>query len=400
VAGAIFVVAGSPTEQQGPVASLLSTSGWAAAAERLLGRSWVVTPAGVLSPVEARRRGSDASLRSRATPPAHRRVPAPVKTAVKDLRQWRHQGGFRVDPVGPWRGTEVAFVWQRHELFQQAGLKLARALRVPSVLFVPATVVWEAEQWGTRRPGWGGLLERVGEKPALCAADLVACGTATVAEQVRRLGTPPERVITTPSGVDLEGFDNVPDPAPLRRALGLEGRFVVGWVGSFRRFHALDQVVEAVAAVDGAALLLVGDGPERPRIEALARARGVPTTCTGTVAHDRLPEHLWAMDVAVVAAPADSPFHYSPLKLAEYLAAGLAVVAPAAGQLPERLRDGVDALLVAPHDPAALAGALARLRDDPVLRKRLGEAGRATARAAWSWDEQVRRVVEALGATA
>ena len=53
VGAAIFVVAGSPTEQQGPVASLLSTAGWARGAARVVGESWVVTPSGVLSPSEA-----------------------------------------------------------------------------------------------------------------------------------------------------------------------------------------------------------------------------------------------------------------------------------------------------------------------------------------------------------
>ena len=117
----------------------------------------------------------------------------------------------------------------------------------------------------------------------------------------------------------------------------------------------------------------------------------------GTVDHDELPGYLAAMDAALVLAPTGAGFHYSPLKLAEYLAAGVAVIAPAVGQLPERLTDGVDALLVPPDDPVALATALTRLRDDPALAGRIGTAGRATAETEWSWDHQVRRVLDALG---
>jgi glycosyltransferase involved in cell wall biosynthesis len=178
--------------------------------------------------------------------------------------------------------------------------------------------------------------------------------------------------------------------------LGLEDRFVVGWVGSFRRFHAVEQAVQAVGAVEGATLLLVGDGPERPRIERLARDCGVPTVCTGTVSHDDLPDHLAAMDAALLLAPVGAAFHYSPLKLAEYLAAGVPVVAPAVGQLVERLTDGHDALLVPAHDVAAISDRLCRLRDEPELGARLGAAGRATAEATWSWDHQVARVLGAL----
>jgi glycosyltransferase involved in cell wall biosynthesis len=400
VAGAIFVVAGSGTPEQGPVAALLSTAGWAAAADRVLGRSWVVTPGGVFSPVEARQRGSDPGLRSPTGPSIRRRLPSVAKTAAKDLLYWRLSRRFAIDPEGPWADADVDLVWQRHDLFHTAGLDLARRLKVPSVLFVPAAKVWEAERWGTARPGWGGWLERRAERPALVGADLVACGSESVVEQVLRIGVPAERVLLTPTGVDLELFADQPDPAPLRRRLGLEDRFVIGWIGSFRRFHALEQAVEAAAAVAGSALLLVGDGPERGRIARLANELAVPAVFTGTVPHHELPAYLAAMDAAVLLAPRREPFHYSPLKLAEYLAAGRPVVAPAAGQVAQRLSDGGDALVVPPQDVAALAAALCRLRDDPEERIRLGKAGRAAAEAEWSWDNQIQRVVETVVSSA
>ena len=396
VAGAIFVVAGSSSGQQGPVASLVSTAGWAAAAERVLGEAWICTPTGIVGPGEARRRGSDPSLRSPGHPRLRRRVPAPVKTAMKDLRSWRRARSFDIDPAGPWVPDEVRFVWQRHELFHDAGLRLARALGVPSVLFVPATAVWEADRWGSPRPGWGRWLERVGERPALQGADLVACGSDEVAAQVHRLGVPEGRTVRTPSGVDLDLFMQPQDREGVRRELGLGEDFVVGWVGSFRRFHALEQAVEAAALVPGVRLLLVGDGPERPRVEQLARDRGVPATFTGTVSHEQLPAVLSGMDVALVLAAADQPFHYSPLKLAEYLAAGLPVVAPAVGQLRDRLTDGVDVRLVPAEDPHELAAALDALRTDPVQRARMAVAAREVAAREWSWDHQVRRVLDAL----
>jgi glycosyltransferase involved in cell wall biosynthesis len=319
-----------------------------------------------------------------------------AKTAVKDVLSWRMRRRFEIHPDGAWSGTHIAFVWQRHDLFHTAGLELAQRLGAPSVLFVPAAKVWEAEQWGTRRPGWGRLLEGRVERASLLGADLVACGSRAVADQVLRLGVPHERVLLTPTGVDLDQFAELPDPTPLRRHLGLQDRFVVGWVGSFRRFHALEQVVEAAATVPRAALLLVGDGPERARIERLTRDLGVTAMFTGTVAHHELPAYLAAMDTAVVLARPGQPFHYSPLKLAEYLAAGLPVVAPATGQLLERLTDGVDAIVVPPHDVDALGVALRRLQDDPEERARLGKAARAAAEADWSWDHQVRRVLGAI----
>ena len=111
--------------------------------------------------------------------------------------------------------------------------------------------------------------------------------------------------------------------------------------------------------------------------------------CTGTVPHDDVPGYLAAMDVGLVLASRDGRFHYSPLKLAEYLAAGVAVVAPRAGALPAQLHEGVDALLVTPGDRAELASALRLLRDDPTARERLGTAARSAAAEHWSWDRSV-----------
>jgi glycosyltransferase involved in cell wall biosynthesis len=146
-------------------------------------------------------------------------------------------------------------------------------------------------------------------------------------------------------------------------------------------------------------LLFVGDGPERPRIEDLARARGVHAVFTGTVPHSELPHHLAAMDVALVVAGRDEVFHYSPLKLAEYLAAGKAVVAPDVPQLAARLTDGVDVMLVRSGDVAALRRAVAQLHDDPARRARMGEAARATAAEHWSWDHAVHQVLDHLAET-
>jgi glycosyltransferase involved in cell wall biosynthesis len=232
-------------------------------------------------------------------------------------------------------------------------------------------------------------------------AHVVCCGTDLVAEQARRLGTPEARIIVTPTGVDVDLFAPLAesDRAERRAALGLSDRFVVGWVGSFRNFHGLEQTVASVEGIPDASLLFVGDGPERPAIEALARARGVHAVFTGTVPHSALPRDLAAMDVALVVAGKGEVFHYSPLKLAEYLAAGKAVVAPDVPQLAARLTDGTDVRLVPPGDVSAVRGAVARLHDDPGLRAHMGAAARATATAHWSWDHAIRQVLAHLGET-
>jgi glycosyltransferase involved in cell wall biosynthesis len=392
--GAIVVLPTVTTGQQGPVAALVSAAGWASGMQRLLGHAWIVTPDGMLSSGELRRRASDSKLAPVPSAAWHHRIPVVVKTAVKDARDWRRAHRFHIDPAGPWNGYDVACVWQRHELFASAGPRLARTLGVPSVVFVPAALVWQAREWGVHRPGWGRWVELAGEQAPLRNADVVACGSEAVAAEVRRLGIDDRRIVITPTGVDPDLFATPVDRDAMRRRLGLEGRFVAGWVGSFRKFHSLDQAVDALAGLDDATLLLVGDGPERAHVEQLARARGVDFRATGTVPHDEIPAYLAAMDVALVLAAPDRSFHYSPLKLAEYLSAGVPVIAPRAGELPAQLHDDADALLVPAGDRAALGAALRRLRDEPATRERLGRGARASAEH-WSWDRSVARVLAA-----
>jgi glycosyltransferase involved in cell wall biosynthesis len=393
--GAIVVLPTVTAGQQGPVAALVSAAGWASGLRRLLGEAWIVTPDGVVSSDELRRRASAAELAPNPSAAWRHRIPVVVKTAVKDAREWRRARRFHVDASGPWNGHDVACVWQRHELFHTAGPRLAHALGVPSVVFVPAPLVWQAREWGVRRPGWGRWTELAGEQAPLRNADVVACGSEAVAVEIRRLGIDDRRIVITPTGVDPDLFASPVDRTAVRRRLRVEGRFVAGWVGSFRKFHALDQAVDALAGLDDATLLLVGDGPERAHVEQLARACGVDVRATGTVAHDEIPAHLAAMDVALVLASPDRSFHYSPLKLAEYLSAGLPVIAPLAGELPAQLRDDVDALLVPAGDRVELTAALRRLRDEPATRERLARAARAAADH-WSWDRSVARVLVAV----
>ncbi|MBX3315000.1 MAG: glycosyltransferase [Actinobacteria bacterium] len=411
----VFVLPVMESGRGAPVASLISTAGWATGATKRYGRAWIVTPDGIIDPAEARRLAAADERRHRprnvgpATtaprPSFTDRVkavtPDPLKTLLKDGRQVLRARHFHIDD-GPWDDDVVDWVWQRHELFQTAGLDLADRLGVPSVLFVPATKVWESTRWGTRRPGWGGMVERFGESPQLRRATVVACGSEAVADQVRRLGTPDERILVTPTGVNVDRFADG-DRETGRRRAGIapdDDRMVVGWMGSFRPFHDLDLLVDAVRDLSGIRLLLVGDGPQRPEIEARCAALGVDATFTGTVSQGTLPDVLSAMDVAVVVSGSADAFHYSPLKLGEYLATGLAVIAPDVASIRNRVEDGVDALLVPAADREALREALLTLRDDPARRTEMAAAAGRLAQRSFTWVEQVRRIDHVLGVTA
>lgn len=176
------------------------------------------------------------------------------------------------------------------------------------------------------------------------------------------LRVPADRVRTVHNGLGPHWTQRRHSPAPGSDEL------VVAWLGLFAPVKRVPSLVDVVAATPGVSLRLVGDGPERPAVEEAVR-RGDVADRVQLVGFQPSPaEHLVDVDAFVLPSAAEA----CPIALLQAMALGLPVVASRVGGIPEIVRDGVDGLLVTPGDDAALGSALARLRDDEVLRRRLG----------------------------
>jgi glycosyltransferase involved in cell wall biosynthesis len=187
-------------------------------------------------------------------------------------------------------------------------------------------------------------------------------------------GMPAEKVRFVPNGIPDRPLG---DGAALRAELGLHASVpVVGTVCGLRSQKAVEDTIEAVARLapehPDLCLLVVGDGPERNRLEREAAPLGARVRFLGRRPNAEMPDILAAMDVLV----SSSTFEGTPLSILEWMAAGKAIVATAVGGVPAILEDGVHALLLPPRDPAALASVVGRLLADPDERRRLGEAAR------------------------
>jgi glycosyltransferase involved in cell wall biosynthesis len=172
---------------------------------------------------------------------------------------------------------------------------------------------------------------------------------------------------------------------------------VVAWAGRLKEWHDATTLVDAVAELPRRlrpTLLVIGDGPQRRRVERRAAERGVATLITGAVTRRRVPELLAAADACVATLPADPSLHYfSPLKALEYLAAGRATVVAQGGAL-ATLADAGAALVYRPGDPADLAARLEVIATDAALRRRLSRRGRSYAEGR-TWRAAVRAIVRA-----
>ena len=231
-----------------------------------------------------------------------------------------------------------------------------------------------------------GPLERAIDAIARRGADVIVANSGAVADDVsRREGVPRASIRVIRNGV------RIPEPmtdaarSGLRRSWGAQpGDFVIGCVGSMKRGKGQDRVVDllpdVVAADPTARLVLVGGGPLREAIEARIAALGLTNrvVLTGDVPDAR--PLYGAFDLLVSASDAEG----LPNAVLEAAAAGIGIVATAAGGTGEILTDGIEGILVAVPDDASLRAGVIRLAGDAALRQRLGGAARERAATAFS----------------
>ena len=206
-------------------------------------------------------------------------------------------------------------------------------------------------------------------------------------------GIPARYIDVIYNGVDISRFRPGADRAAVRRELDLpEDAVVVGTVGRLSADKGgQDHLIRAVAGVrqdqPATRLLVVGDGPLRPGLEALAATElGAAARFTGQRAD--VARLLGAMDIFVLPSLKEA----LPIAVLEAMAMRLPAVATRVGGVPEVVDDGTTGFVVPPGDEAALRGALARLVADPALRERLGAAGQAHVQAHFTLEQMVQQV--------
>lgn len=188
------------------------------------------------------------------------------------------------------------------------------------------------------------------------------------------------RCRVVPYGIPLDRFDS-PDPGAVSAIRARYGPRLLLGVGRLVYYKGFDVLIRAMSSIDGR-LLLIGDGPLRGELEALARAAGVAekVVFVGELQNGDAAPFFSAAEVFVLPSVARSEA-FGIVQL-EAMASGTPVVNTSlASGVPWVSRDGETGLTVPPHDPAALAAAIRTLLDDAALRRRLGDAARARVRA-------------------
>ncbi len=291
----------------------------------------------------------------------------------------------------------VDLIYERYALFNCAGVRLAKELGVPHILEVNAPLADEQERMrGLEMKHLAHEMERriFGE------ADAVVVVSRSLQDFVASRGVPVSRIHVLPNAVDPQRFTGAKNGAMFRAQHRLEGKRVIGFVGSLKPWHGTEILLAAFRALHEKAaqthLLIVGDGPGREDLEKYAHANDLngAVTFTGNVPYDDIPNYIAAMDITVAPYKPQENFYYSPIKIFEYMIMGKPVVAGKIGQVEEVIVDGETGVLFEPGNIEQLEAALAKLFGDATLCRRLGENAKAWVQKERTWDNNARQVIE------
>lgn len=279
-------------------------------------------------------------------------------------------------------------------------LWVGRRLGIPVVYEVRA--FWEdaASDHGTSRE-WGlrYRLTRALETFALRRAGQVTTICEGLKRDIIARGIPADRITVIPNAVDLGTFEFGAEPdLALKARLGLDGKTIVGFIGSFYAYEGLDLLLAALPKVleqiPQVRVLLVGGGPQEHVLKSLAEALGVgdKVIFAGRVPHQEVQRYYSIVDV--FAYPRRSmrlTDLVTPLKPLEAMAQGRLLVASDVGGHRELIRDGETGVLFRAGDQACLAEAIVRLLAQRERWPQLREQGRRFVERERNWPGSVAR---------
>lgn len=291
--------------------------------------------------------------------------------------------------TGPWDA-----IYERYSLWSHAAMRFAEEECIPGVLEVNAPLIDEQRKHRE-------LVDAVGAatvaREVMSRASAVIAVSPQVASYVGHWRGHRNGVEVIPNGVAIDrylpryGTRGRPDHSDVDRR-------TIGFVGSLKPWHGLEDLAEAFSALRltdrRARLLIVGDGPARSiMMDRLSPAARDATQFSGHVPHAEIPHWLAQMDVAVAPYPPLDDFYFSPLKILEYMAAGLPIIASDVGDLADFIAPPERGWIYRAGDVAALTASLRESLDEVDSRANMGRAAREFVTRRHTWRHVASRIM-------
>lgn len=290
-------------------------------------------------------------------------------------------------------------LYERYSLYCRAGERVARRHRLPRLLEVNAFLT--REQSERIKMHW---LAKIIERRIIAGAPHIIVVSAPLVRDVAKLGVDPLAISRMPMAVNLDKFHPGADGSAVRERHGLQGKFVIGYVGTLAGWHGIRLLYDLAHELirreaSPFAFLIVGGEPEKVALHrkktAEAGLDGI-LNFIGSVVHEAVPEHIRAFGAAIVP---DTTYWSSPAKLFEYQACAIPVLAPDYSAIHSAMESGREGFIFPPENVAAMADAAQRLMADPAMREAMGKAGRARAEAEHSWRANAEAIVHLIEKT-
>jgi glycosyltransferase involved in cell wall biosynthesis len=266
-----------------------------------------------------------------------------------------------------------------------AAARVAHALGVPAVATAHRADVLDLP---SRSPAIRAVVAE-----AVASLDAVVAVSRKMADAAEALAGPRRPVEVVPNGADRNVFfPRAVEEARARLDLPRDER-IVSYVGKLVPRKGVDTLIEAMGIlaerdVPAPLLVVAGIGELRESMEARAAELGISGRIRflGKIPHEDVPLAMAAGDVFVLPSLSEG----LPTVVCEAMSCGRPVVATAVDGTPEIVRDGETGFLVPPRDPEALAGALARVLDDPALAARMSYRADVIAAERYTWEANAR----------
>jgi glycosyltransferase involved in cell wall biosynthesis len=288
------------------------------------------------------------------------------------------------------------FVFDRYNSYSTAAVRAARRAAIPVVLEVNAPVAYERSAYEKLPLNFPRLAKQYEEKILGQADHILAVSTPLKDFLTTNRQISPSKITVLPNGANPQKFDPRLDGSLVKRRWGLIGKTVIGFVGILRPWHGTEMLIRAFSSlirrVPRAHLLLVGDGPSEAALREQAALCDLQShiTFTGRIPHADVCDHIAAMDIAVSPR---ATFYASPMKILEYMAMAVPVVAPDTPNIRDIVKEGHEGLLFRADDEKALEEALHELVANASRARRMGEAGRRRIEQERNWESNAAAVV-------
>lgn len=271
----------------------------------------------------------------------------------------------------------INFIYHLLHDFNFSAALIKREFGIPLFVHADGVQRWIKKHWGKL---YFDSLIKWAEEILWISSDKIFTVSSNLKKLLIDFGAPENKIIINPNGFDPSIFHPNIDSSEVKEKLGLDGKFVVGFSGTFEMYHGITYLAKAIKTVSKripeVVFLFVGDGSYRSYLDEIVKQDNVQknTIITGFLPFEVVPKYLSICNVLVspgINNPDGTEFFNSPIKNFEYMGLRKPIVATAVGQQKEIFIDKWNALLVEEKNPEAIVEAIWTLYKNPDLAEKI-----------------------------